>query len=171
MSRHPNNDDIHVSRVVPIGPGWWVRIHHGDDSVTFARVGALWERGNPIAMPLVPNEDGDLALVEWGAGSTLFHTDDVPLNLRSEFAAWRARESPFIAATDIREGQWVKLAEPPTTAWKPWTGGDCPVPADQQVLVRYRFDHDTVYAETADALFWEHRDGSGDIIAWCEVPK
>jgi hypothetical protein len=49
--------------------------------------------------------------------------------------------------------------------WHEWTGGERPVPADKMVQVRYR-DKYVPQPVEAGGLWWDHRGGMGDIIAW-----
>jgi hypothetical protein len=49
--------------------------------------------------------------------------------------------------------------------WREWKGGERPVPADKMVQVRYRDKYVSQPVEAGD-LWWDHRGGMGDIIAW-----
>jgi hypothetical protein len=49
--------------------------------------------------------------------------------------------------------------------WREWKGGERPVPANKMVQVRFRDDYVSHPVEAGD-LWWDHRLGIGDIIAW-----
>jgi hypothetical protein len=57
---------------------------------------------------------------------------------------------------------------PAANGWHEWTGGERPVPADKMVQVRLRDDYVVQSIEAGD-LWWDHRGGTGDIIAWRRV--
>ena len=50
--------------------------------------------------------------------------------------------------------------------WVEWRGGNCPVPPDTVVQVRYRSGVQLVSARAAIAHYWLHRGGPSDIIAY-----
>lgn len=50
-------------------------------------------------------------------------------------------------------------------AWRPWSGGECPVAADTLVDVKPRMG-DIFPPRRAGDLFWDHLGGNSDIVEW-----
>jgi len=52
--------------------------------------------------------------------------------------------------------------------WKLWGGGECPVPPDTLVEVRFRMMRNGLHVQSgprrADTWQWQHRFGTGDVI-------
>jgi hypothetical protein len=102
-------------------------------------------------------------------GIDLSYGPDKPV-LHSVAAAWRALANAQIEIDTLKaKGEWpLKPADPQVPAangWREWKGGERPVPANKMVQVRFRDDYVSQPVEAGD-LWWDHRGGMGDIIAW-----
>ena len=60
--------------------------------------------------------------------------------------------------------------QPAADGWIAWEGGECPVDADTQVEVRFRYDKRHRKPRFASDVWWHHSsfddEGHGDIIAY-----
>ncbi|MDE2202710.1 MAG: hypothetical protein KGJ38_08280 [Burkholderiaceae bacterium] len=63
--------------------------------------------------------------------------------------------------------QWRKhvVAEP---AWRPWSGGPCPVRADDRVDIKMRCG-DIFRDQAPLGLIWSHTLGAGDIVEYRRI--
>jgi hypothetical protein len=59
------------------------------------------------------------------------------------------------------EGEWIK-----------WTGGSCPVKAEDYVQIKFRAGFNSnVASQNTDKCYWEHKGNGGDIVAYRIQPE
>jgi len=84
-----------------------------------------------------------------------------------ELGTSRTRDMAHLARAALAETADTQAPQPADDGWIAWEGGECPVPADAHVEVKFR-DGDTDRREPRD-WNWRRFDGPKTIVAYCIV--
>ena len=90
--------------------------------------------------------------------------DSIGLPSAAEYVRRGNQLTPFAQAALAVIDRY--LAQRDDDGWIEWRGGECPVPAETLVWIKFRDGSVTNYISKAEGWEWEHHGSVGDIIAY-----